>query len=399
MDKPSMPVKLWSAGFAYLLAVGTISAISFGMIGPLIPGYALSLGATLSSAGIVAGIFSFSALVGRPFASAIGDRYNKKYILIIFMFLNGFATVLYTVAPNITWLLPVRILHGLIFAVSGTMNFALGAEFIPRERLAEGIGFIGITMIVGMAIGPNIGIYILEHYSYHLCFMVSGGGIMLASLVLAALKYKHIPRPKRTDGGVALRLNDLIAFELLPNALFAALLSIGTGLASSYLVIFGSERGIANIGLYFVVHAAVVIVTRPMIGRMTDRKGAKFAILPGYILAGAAMIVISMSYSLPPLLFAAVLFAIGAGGAFPAIQTDCLKRLDITRRTVATGTYLIGFDIGMTAGQTLGGVVSDIFDFRTAYAGAGVLMLMGFVCYFLYSKNQENKNRLLSKSI
>jgi len=391
------PVKLWSAGFVYLLAVGTISAVSFGMIGPLIPGYALSLGATLSSAGIIAGIFSFSALVGRPFASAIGDRYNKKLILMVFMFLNGFATVLYALAPNITWLLLVRILHGLFFAVSGTMNFALGAEFIPRERLAEGIGFIGITMIVGMAIGPNIGVFILEYYTYQLCFVASGSGIMIASLILSVLKYKHNPPPKQR-GGITLRFQDLIAVELLPNAIFAALLAIGTGLASSYLIILGRERGMGNIGLYFIVNAAVVIITRPVIGRMTDKRGVHYAILPGFILAAIAMIIIGLSYSLWPVLFAAILFAVGAGGSFPAIQTDCLKRLDITRRTVATGTYLIGFDIGMTAGQTLGGVVSDIFDFYTAFTGAGFLMFIGFGCYFIYYKSRRSKTKEVAKT-
>ena len=391
MDTTAKPVKLWSAGFIYLLTVGTISAISFGMIGPLIPPYAVSLGATLSLAGVVAGIFSFAALIGRPFASVIGDRFNKKHMLMIFMFLNGLSTVLYAVAPNITWLLPIRIMHGLIFSVSGTINFSLGAEYIPRERLAEGIGFIGITMIIGMAVGPNVGLLIRDNFSYQACFIASGSGIMLASMLLFALKYKYTPPVGRGMGFGKLRFNDLVAVELLPNVIFAALLSLGTGLASSYMIIFGNERGIGNIGLYFVVHAIVVLITRPMIGRMTDKKGVAFAVLPGYILAASAMIIIGASYSLLPILIAASLFAIGAGGSFPAIQTDCLKRLDITRRTVATGTYLIGFDIGMTIGQIMGGVVSDAFNFRTTFTGAGVIMLIGFVCYFFYSRKRPQE--------
>jgi len=361
------------------------------MIGPLIPPYAVSLGATLSLAGVVAGIFSFAALIGRPFASVIGDRFNKKHMLMIFMFLNGLSTVLYAVAPNITWLLPIRIMHGLIFSVSGTINFSLGAEYIPRERLAEGIGFIGITMIIGMAVGPNVGLLIRDNFSYQACFIASGSGIMLASMLLFALKYKYTPPVGRGMGFGKLRFNDLVAVELLPNVIFAALLSLGTGLASSYMIIFGNERGIGNIGLYFVVHAIVVLITRPMIGRMTDKKGVAFAVLPGYILAASAMIIIGASYSLLPILIAASLFAIGAGGSFPAIQTDCLKRLDITRRTVATGTYLIGFDIGMTIGQIMGGVVSDAFNFRTTFTGAGVIMLIGFVCYFFYSRKRPQE--------
>lgn len=386
MTDTEKPIKLWSAGFIYLLAIGTLNATSFGMIGPLIPGFAVSLGATLSFAGVAAGVFSFAALSARPFASVIGDRFNKKRMLVIFMFLNGLVTALYAIVPDISWLLPIRILHGLIFSVSGTINMALGAEFVPRERMAEGVGFLGLSMIVGMAIGPNVGIFILENYSYQMCFLISGAGIMLASLFLTRLKYKHDGAPKYSGPFIgSLRLKDLIAVELLPNIGFTALLSIGTGLANSYLVILGYERGIGNIGMYFMVHAAIVLLTRPRIGRMTDKKGVAFAILPGYILAATAMIIIGTSSTLLPILVAAAFFAVGAGGSFPALQTDCLKRLDATRRTLATGTYLIGFDIGMTTGQVMGGVVSDAFSFRVAFTGAGVLMLVGFVCYYMYN--------------
>jgi len=381
------PQKLWSASFIYLLSIGVLNATSFGMTGPLIPGFAVSLGASLSFAGIAAGIFSFSALVGRPFASVIGDSFNKKRVLIIFMFLNGLVTALYAAVPDIAWLIPTRVVHGLLFAVSGTVNFSLGSEFVPRERMAEGVGFLGISMIIGMAVGPNVGIFVMENYSYQTSFIMSGAGIMLASLFLIRLKYKSETPPRAGGFNLgAIRFRDLFAVELLPNVGFTALLAIGTGLATSYLVMLGYERNIANIGLYFIVHAIVVLLTRPKIGRMTDRKGVAFAILPGYILAATAMILIGQANVLPPILFAAMLFAIGAGGSFPALQTDCMKRLDASRRTLAMGTYLIGFDIGMTTGQTMGGVVSDAFGFRVAFTGAGVLMLIGFVFYLVYSR-------------
>lgn len=384
--------KLWSASFVYLLSIGILNATSFGMTGPLIPGFAVSLGASLSLAGLATGIFSFAALVGRPFASVIGDSFNKKHALILFMFLNGLMMALYAAVPDFAWFLPARVVHGLLFSVSGTVNFALGAEFVPKQRLAEGVGFLGISMIIGMAIGPNIGIFIMESYSYQVAFIMSGAGIMLASSFLIKLKYESDTPPK--EGGFsfrAIRLKDLFAVELLPNVGFTALLSIGSGLAMSYLVMLGYERNIANIGMYFVVHAIVVLFTRPKIGRMTDRKGVAFVVLPGYLIAATAMILIAQATTLPLILLAATLFAIGAGGAFPAFQTDCIKRLDASRRTLAMGTYLIGFDVGMTTGQTMGGVVSDVFGFRVAFMSAGVLMLLGFVIYWFYNRRDGKK--------
>jgi len=266
-------------------------------------------------------------------------------------------------------------------ALSGTMAFALGADFIPKERMGEGVGFLGIGQIIGMAIGPNVGIILLERFSYQVCFAVSGVVIMMAGLSICALKYNHfaLEKTERT-----FRFQDLVAVELFPNVGFVAVFMLGNGLVTSFLVLIGYERGIEGVGLYFVIHAIVVLVTRPVIGRMTDSKGVAYAIIPGYILAAVAMMVIGMGYSVLPVVLAAILFALGAGSAMPAIQTDCLQRLDRTRRTVATGTYMIGLDIGMTVGPMLGGVMADVYGFRVTFVSAGFLMLAGFVIYLLY---------------
>jgi MFS family permease len=121
-------------------------------------------------------------------------------------------------------------------------------------------------------------------------------------------------------------------------------------------------------------------------GRIIDRKGPAFVILPGFILTGSGMMMIGIAHNTWQIVIAAVLVAMGSGGALPAIQTDCLKRLDAKRRTVATGTYMIGMDIGMGAGPIFGGIITDMFNFRVAYTSTGFLMLAGFGCYLLYRR-------------
>lgn len=60
-------------------------------------------------------------------------------------------------------------------------------------------------------------------------------------------------------------------------------------------------------------------------------------------------------------LIAVVLLAIGAGSDLPAIQADCLTRLGSDKKTVTTGTYLIGMDIGVSVGQIFGGIITESF--------------------------------------
>ena len=209
---------------------------------------------------------------------------------------------------------------------------------------------------------------------------------MTAGLSLIALRYEPAAPESPANGARrAFHFRDMVAIELLPNAFFAATMAVATGINNAYLVMVGNERNIANIGFYFIVYSAVLLVLRPLSGRVADRKGVVFVVVPGYFMAAVAMALIGSSGILLPILFAAVLAAAGAG-AMPAIQADCIRRLDSSRRTAATGTYLIGMDSGVAGGQVFGGMLSDSFGFKTTYTTVSCLMLFGLGLYLLYRK-------------
>ena len=362
------------------------------MITPLLPGYVVSKGESLTFAGMAVGAFSIAALLARPLASITGDRFNKKWLYIFSLCLTGFSIVLYTLVPGVVWLLPVRIFHGLAFSISGTVFFSLGVGFIPQKRLGEGIGYLGLGNIIGNALGPNIAIILIQHYSYEFCFLLSGIVIMAAGLSVIALRYSHTAvEPSPGCVRPAFSFHNLLSVELLPNALFCAILAVSQGLIISFLVMLGLERGITNIGLYFIVNCVFLAATRPFLGRIADRIGSAAVVLPGFILSAAAMMLIGMSNIIWPLLLAAFFMAIGSGGAMPAIQADCLKKLSRGRETLATGTYFIGMDTGMTIGQVLGGALIDFRGYGVTFNSAGFLSLAGFFIFLLYSKFEKRR--------
>jgi len=325
----------------------------------------------------------------------MGDRLNKKYLLIAAFVLNGLFTTAHILVPSLVWLIPIRVLHGLVFSVSSTLAIALSVDYVPKTRMGEGIGIIGLGNIIGMAIGPNIGIILVERFSFQFGFAVSGLIIIAAGLTVFILRYQRgeyaqeAQKEKRSFS-----LSNVLAVELLPNVGFVAIFMLGNGLINSFMVMLGYERGIANVGHYFFVNAAVAILTRHAIGKIIDRKGVSFAILPGYIFGAMGMVLIGFASMLWQLIVAAVFFSIAIGCGLSAIQTDCIQRLPPSRRTVATGTYFIGLDIGMVAGPMLGGIISDFFGFHVTFYSAGILMLIGFTVYGIYVKRTSGGPRV-----
>lgn len=50
------------------------------------------------------------------------------------------------------------------------------------------------------------------------------------------------------------------------------------GANSSFIAVFAYERGVANIGAYFIVYAIAMILSRPFIGKLIDRYGLSVAV-------------------------------------------------------------------------------------------------------------------------
>ena len=379
--------KLWNFGFVYVLICGFANSVAFNMVMPITPDFAVYMGASLTFAGVFTGIFALAALLARPLANVIGDRADKKWMLVFAFVANGLVVLLYATAPNFTWLMPIRVFHGIFFSAGITMNMVIAANFVPKERLGEGLGYISVAFLLGTAAGPNLGIIIVDDFTFQASFIISGTVTFLAGLAIILLPYTH---KKEDSVKKKYNLSDFVALELLPNVIVIAMLTIGIGLVNSYIVMLGSERNISGVGLFFVVNSVLLVITRPYLGRLTDKKGAHYAVIPGFIFTSMGLILIGFSYSLWMILIAAVIIAVGNSAA-PALQADSLRKLSINRRTVATGTFLIGIDFGMGMGMTFGGVFTDAFSFGTVFVSTGLFVLLGLGVYLLYLYNKREK--------
>ena len=68
MDKGQTDNKLWNLSYILMLALNVLYSVSFYMIATILTKYGVSIGLSLSAAGVLSGMFSIVALVGRPFS-------------------------------------------------------------------------------------------------------------------------------------------------------------------------------------------------------------------------------------------------------------------------------------------------------------------------------------------
>lgn len=383
--------KSFGATYKLLIIVNLVTAFGYSMIATIISSYAITMGAGLTLAGIMAGIFSLSALCIRPISGIAIDMLNKWNMCIFSTTLICLSFLGYAIAPSVGAMLFVRVLHGVAFGINGTVSMVLVSECVPKDRLGEGLGYFGVGQIIAQICGPNVGIAIKEEFGFQKLFLlISILTLVAISLLLWARRKMQIEKAEKLRKlKPVLKLNNLIAKECIVYALIAGLFSLGNGITSSFMVLLGEERGISNIGWFFTTNAIILLILRLMIGKLIDKSGFVLIVNFSLILTAISMFMIGRSSGLLLILVAAVLKAVGQGGGQISLQTACLKKVDITRVGIASSTYYIGADIGQGFGPIIGGKISDLFNYKIMFYMVVVLMLVGVVVFNIYQWRNE----------
>jgi len=363
--------------------------MGFNMVYVMISNYAMEINNSLAIAGVIAGIFSIAALVVRPFAGMSVDIFNKKNLCIIANILMGLSVLGYALSFTIPVLFFFRVLHGIAFGLSSTANIALVAEFIPKERLGEGIGYYGMGQVIAQVIGPNLGLYLADKIGFQSMFLMIAFSSFLAVVMMVFFSYPKTDRTLRKPR-TKIRLESLIAKEVIVYAIIGGMFSFGNGIVNSFLILLGKERHISGVSIFFSVGALVLFVLRLFVGRIVDKQGLALVVNISLIITAISMVLIGIAPVLSLLIVAAVLKSIGQGTGQISLQTECIKSVDASRVGVATSTFFIGADIGQGVGPIIGGAISSCFNYTVMYVSCAVLVLVSMVVFNVYHKHIQN---------
>lgn len=126
-----------------------------------------------STAGLVSSVFIIGALIGRLYTGKKIDGHGAKRILLIGIFIFLIMSCFYFVPISIQTLIAIRFIQGIGIGVATTATSTIVARIIPRTRMGEGISYFSISVVLSTAIGPLIGVALLQRFSYVSIFIFS----------------------------------------------------------------------------------------------------------------------------------------------------------------------------------------------------------------------------------
>lgn len=355
--------------FAGIFLVTNLGLLAVGATLPVIPRYvSQELSGSDLEVAIVTGAFALTGIVCRPLAGAAADRRGRRVTVISGAMLAVLAGALLFLPASIPGLMASRLVLGAGEGTVFTAGSAWVVDMAPERRRGRMIGFYGLAIWTGLALGPPVGEALLRIGGYELVWAFA-----VAAPATAAFVASRLPEAV-TPGGEQAR-GPIISREAAgPGATFS--LGVwGFAAVSAFIVLSLDERGIGHGAEVFSVFAATVVATRIVGGHLPDRIGAARCALGAALVEAAGLLLLGIAQSLP----IAFLGAVGMGAAFsllfPALSLLAVNRVVPERRGAAMGTFTASFDLGMLVGSAAVGSAAALGGYGAAfYTAAGAAL-------------------------
>lgn len=369
--------KIISRNFVLVWLANFFIFIGFQMTLPTIPLFVKELGGSDSLIGIVVGVFTFSALIVRPYAGHALESKGRGFVYLFGLILFVVSIGGLSIITSIFLLMLLRIIQGLGWGFSTTAGGTIATDIIPPKRRGEGLGYFGLSGNIALAFGPSLGLLLAGTLSFPKLFLVCAL-LGLASFILASrIQYKKVEQAQEKTKAISFDVFEKTAVK--PSVLLF-FITISFGGIATFLPIYAEEKGVPGIQLYFFTFAIALMVSRTFAGRIYDRYGHKYIFVPGAGLVGIAMILLGWLPNMFTLLFAAVCYGLGFGALQPALQAWAVEKAPKNRKGMANATFFSSFDLGVGIGAILFGQIA-VFGYAWIYYTAALFVFISILLY------------------
>jgi len=343
-----------------------IDLLGFGIVIPLLPLYAEKYHPSPVAFGLLMSSYSAMQFLCAPVLGRLSDRFGRRPVLLFSLAGTVAGYLLFAFARSLPVLFASRLLDGATGGNIGTAQAVIADTTSPEER-ARGMGLVGMAFGLGFIFGPAIA-------GITVGLGPSAPGLAAASLSCAAFAWAFLKLPEtRPEGGTAARFSVLSSAALARafrrpqiGALMLLALVTTTAFATfeSTFAQFVSLRfgtGASTVAWLFVfIGVCSALVQGVLVRRLVARVGEARLVVFGAGLLIAGFAGLRAADSVPVLLLAIALIALGIG-----ITTPSLSSLT-SRRSLAgeQGEILGAYQSMGSLGRVLGPFGSENLYFR-----------------------------------
>lgn len=375
--------RLWSPAFInYGVSSGIFYMTQYVLVAALPIILTAELGGTALDAGLAMTYFQIGTILCRPFAGRLIDGLDKRIILLISSVLFFIIMGLFNLTTSLQTIFVLRGLHGAIFALGTTVMSALAVVVLPASRKGEGINMFAVFSNIAMVLGPAVGLYALQAYGSSALYIFLTIMTALAFILGNVIRLPKELAKSKQKSSKGWSISQFIEKRSLP----WALMGLFIGFTYSGVLVFipielnSMEAGVWG-SVFFALFALMIIISRPLVGKVYARYGSRFVIYPGVGLFIVGLAILGVVSTPVGIICTAPLLGLGYGAAQPAFQALAVQSAPIERAGVSTATYFLALDIAVGAGSVILALIANALGYQSLYQITSLIMIIALALY------------------
>ena len=373
--------KIFTKDFFLVFGALLFSALVMYALMSTVTEYATSLGSSATIAGLVSGLYIFGGLCSRIYSGNALEKVGWKKIAMIFMSIHFLSCILYFFVSDVNLLLCVRFIHGIGFGATANAIVTIASDVLPKKRFGEAFGYFMLGTTIAVGLGPYISGFLYDTVGPYGCFLAAS---VFSGLALVFIYFVDVSEhdPANNPNQVKDSQNNYSGIEkvfeinAIPVSFFTALTSLGYVSILSFYRLYAAEVDLtAAFSWFFIVYSIVLVLSRPVAGKIQDRNGDLIICVVGIVAQSVGLFLIAVWPSPLTVMICAVCAALGFGTLNSACTTIVTRNAPEHRRSYAVSTFYIFCDGTMGFGPALLGLFA-VNGYAPVYMISSVITLL-----------------------
>lgn len=357
---------------------------------PVIGPRAQQLGGSPLLVGFAIAAYSLANLAFDPIGGALADRVGRRRVVMVSLIISPAAIAIYGLADSLPFFLIARLIHGASGGALAAALFALLGDAAPIGRRGRTLGRAGALIGIAAVVGPASAAIISALAGGTAVFLSVALLIALGLvIVLPLLPETLAPRASAASApGAWRRILADPQLRIALVAIFGLEVAVGsvTGFIKDGLITRALAEGRDQVGalryaagasggLFTIFGVIAIAIMLSRVASRVDHRGPFGISLVGLGALAGALTLLAVSPTLTVDLIAMALYGVGYGLIFPAAAGAVAIASVPGERGRANGALNLSFDLGISAGPILGGLLATLFVGLTAFAGGLILVV------------------------
>lgn len=388
----------FKAIYASLFVATAAAMLGMGIIEPILPLYARSMGATGLALGVIFSGFALSRGIFAPIIGQYSDSKGRRKMMLIGLCLSIILSIAYTWADTPVWLMLIRCFQGFATVLITPIAQSYIGDITPEGKEGKYMNLFFMSFFGGQAIGPAMGGYLSDQFSIAMPFYAMATMSVIA-LILVFFLVPESPETQKSRNQKPISIGKVFSGVMKDTQMQGIMALMGSrgfyrwGFNTFFpvLAIMSFSMSKTQVGIILSFYMIAGALIQYPAGLLSDRfiTHRREIIFFGSFLSPVMMFLVPLTGNFYLLILITLMMglfsAIGRASAV-AIRTE---RGRVHGMGAVTGAFATSLSVGQVLGPLAFGAIADLLKLTDAFYIGGIIGLVGSVMSYLLLRREK----------